>query len=831
MKQFPPLPSDTFFPKLSVIKKTIDKLPIIYNGGGSFSAFIKLNLAKLRHKDWTSFEGQFSELHFEKIKNFSGSAISAGISSYKKDATSITKGIYHVNASNNNDLRILGEIDNDLVDVSQFTNNLIEDCITHENLAEEDESDLHDVQAKLKAILNETVVLDDRGLILDLPNVERWILKQFESNIDFMNRRHDNHKQVAKLFSLLMMIIYKRREYRVLKWLNGNLNANDSGEAKKLRDSINRSLKILEVQLAVQTCAQTCGQCKYSCLRNHSNQGDQMIHDCFGDHKCKLQCERCDSICTQSSGHSGVHVCDSRDKNHCCNQVCSLNTRCKCNGRCNFKPGHSEKDDYPHMCNAAHICNKKCDATWTNGNGQEIKCEGRCKVGYDVDKGDIAHIHDCERNECLARCSVNCRTEIQDDNGTKWIIGECKRQCGCKNHFHDQIIHNRMKKMDGCGIKLDIGKYGIHCCGETHKCPAKCEVGAKKIDGNNHDNIIDSLDIRNRDAVCKWKVSTKYDTKLYENSNGNFYYPEWNVPESIVDWCEHLIPEFKQNHSSIVKEHACGVDNNKHRCTKQCAACGYNCIKPAGHVSKHKAIHGNMKNSVFLASDKDKVISIVNAGFNETVEEHNNVVAAELRIIDDMDDIKHDDNSENKFDPNEEQIRGYNVGDLAKAELCNLFCLTHGRGHVHLKLCSYQREMPQCKRKQYTDQNDLTKWKWGQQHSNVTFDDSGYLLKQCDAMTHSFYWESMGFEDPVHSNENMKNEFEKCNFECSHNSHNTHNAPKAYCTLDLWHEPKTSIDSQRPGFHGLLIGGHLFNCTHPIADPPHMLSLYSVILH
>ena len=109
-----------------------------------------------------------------------------------------------------------------------------------------------------------------------------------------------------------------------------------------------------------------------------------------------------------------------------------------------------------------------------------------------------------------------------------------------------------------------------------------------------------------------------------------------------------------------------------------------------------------------------------------------------------------------------------------------------------------------------------------QQHSNVTFDRSGHLFKQqCDAMTHSYYWESMGFEDRVHGNENMKKEFEKCNFECSHKSHKTSNK-KACCTLHLWHEKQTK-DSRRQR--------HLFNCKHPIADPPHMLSLYSVTIY
>ena len=806
---------------MSVIKDTIENLPITYDGGTSFLSFIKLILAKLRGKDWTSFDKQFIQLNFEKIKNQSDSAINAGILSYKKDEGFITKGIYQVNASNENDLRILGEIDDDLIDVSTFTSDLIENHLTKANLPHIDETDTNTAKQKLKIILNQKVMLDDRGLILDLRNVERWLFKQFESNIEFMNRTHDNHKQAANLFSVLMQIIFKRREYRVLKWLDGNLNGNDSTEAKKLKDSINRSLKTLKVQLSVQTCAQTCTKCKYSCLRNHSNPGDQMIHDCFGDHKCKIQCERCNHICTHPSGHSGIHVCDSRDKKHCCNEICSLDERCKCKGRCNLKPGHSENN--PHMCGAVHFCNKQCHATWKSQSGQEIQCQDLCKVEYDATKGDIRHIHDCKRNQCLFTCSVICRTEVQDGNGNKWVIDKCKRQCGCKNHFHDQIIRKKLKTWNGINISVDIGKYKMHCCGETHKCAEKCEIGATRVNGNEPNN--DKLNIKNRDAVCQWKVSTKYDTKKYENSNGDFYYPEWNVPESIIDWCEHLIPEFEQNHLSTKKKHACGVKRDEHRCTKQCAACRYNCIKPFGHCGLHKAIHGNMMNSVFLASNKDAILSIRGTTFNKTVEQHNNVVVTELKIPDDQYPDDNENNENNSFDANAAQVRGYNVGDSANAELCNLFCLTHGRGHIHLKRCAYHYLRDQCNIRLYKDKNDTNKGtKQVQRHSNMEIDIKGHSIKHaCDELTHSYYWETMLFEDPVRD-VGAISDFDKCNFECLHYSHQKKNE-KVYCTLDLWHQRVTQEDINKIGKKELAVDGHAFNCTHPTNEAPHMLSL------
>ena len=815
--QFPSLPSDTFFPKLSVIKHTIEKLPINYNGGTSFLSFIKLLLAKLRGKDWTSFDKQFSHLNLEKIKTHSDSAINAGILSYTKDASLIKKGIYRVSVSKSTDLRILGDIDEELIDVSKFTNNLIENILTKDSISGIDKSDLNSVKDISKVIFNEKVAFDDRGLILDVPNVQQWLFKQFESNMNFMNRTHDNHKQVADLFSLLMQIIFKRREHRVLKWLDGNINGADADESKETRDSINRSLKTLEVQLSVQTCGQTCLQCKYLCLRNHSNAGDQMLHDCFGDHKCKTKCERCDNICTHASGHSGIHMCDSRDKNHCCNEVCSLNERCQCNGRCILKPGHFKNEH--HMCGSVHFCNQQCGATCKNENEQEIKCEGRCKVEYDVDKGDIEHTHDCKRNQCLFTCSVICRREVQDGNGKKWVIGKCNRQCGCKNHFHDQIIDKKLNIRSGSNINVDIGEYKMHCCGETHKCPETCGIGARSMNGN---------DINDREAVCQWKVSTKYDTKLYESSNGNFYYPEWSTPEASIDWCEHLIPEFEANHLSTNNRHACGLPSDEHRCTKQCAACGYNCIKPFGHSNLHKAIHGNMMNAAFLASNKDATLSIQSVAFNRTVEQHNNVVETELKIADNEDDNKNNENS--NFDANATQVREYNVGDLANAELCNLFCSTHGRGHVHLKRCPYRHARYQCNVRQYKDKNDTSKGtKQVQRHSSIKIDNKGHSIKRdCDVLTHSYYWETMGFDDPVRDSR-AKSEFEKCNFECSHDSHKKKNE-KAYCMLDLWHKKIKQHDMNRIRKKGLLIDGHLFNCTHPRNEAPHMLSLIDMFV-
>ena len=132
-----------------------------------------------------------------------------------------------------------------------------------------------------------------------------------------------------------------------------------------------------------------------------------------------------------------------------------------------------------------------------------------------------------------------------------------------------------------------------------------------------------------------------------------------------------------------------------------------------------------------------------------------------------------------------------NVKYLPNGELCSVFCVNRGRGHVHLKPCAYNKAMPQCNKQQHKYRYDKTKgMTLVQIHSNVhvTFDHS----VQCDAMRHSYYWQSMVFEDPIRGRKRAR-EFELCNFACPDKSHKEKNQ-FVYCLLNLWHEPITATD-------------------------------------
>ena len=132
--------------------------------------------------------------------------------------------------------------------------------------------------------------------------------------------------------------------------------------------------------------------------------------------------------------------------------------------------------------------------------------------------------------------------------------------------------------------------------------------------------------------------------------------------------------------------------------------CGekYGHYEEAGSKSLHNCVHGNMRNTIFYATE-------------ETVDTGDN--------------------------------RVYKVGDKGVAEMCSIFCERLGRGHIHLELCGYgskQKCVEETERrhehKQYMPNPEIPK----------------------DEVKHRLYWAQKKWKDPC--SKKKQDIFGKCNF-------------------------------------------------------------------
>ena len=791
-------------------------------------------------------------------------AVAAGICCYLKE----NEESFHADVSHDNDLNVLGESSSDLIDCDELIDTLIEKYLTgcvFNNI---------DIKNKFSKYLK--YKLGDRGLILlhsckENDQFSNDLFQEFRNMVPSLQRTHANYREFSKLFSIFVKILYKRRKERVLKWITLNINgiygsynnknkksslmfdsdseedeeeigrptdmmidsdaeysmdskhnSGDTDDENEKSDSIdlcyeNAMLHLSKLKQDLHPCPQSCSKCKFGCMKYHG--ADDNIHDCFGDHKCKLECEYCiakgvsNIQCKKEAGHSDKHDC--KHNNHKCNKTCHLSNRGNCQQQCDKTVGH----DGDHLCSTKnqHLCNEACQATreiLSGGGRKVVECGGKCQEICNSKKNEDNHIHKCKRTTCDHFCTVKCRVFSE---GNTHKIGTCNSKCGCGNHFHDKILHGA----DGDEAKGNCHfesfqdkssqKYKFHCCDMKHACPEKCA----------------------NEGVCEWKTSREFSTKMFKNARGQFEYAQWSKPEKIRHWCMKMIPVHKKNHRS---SHKCEINATKHGCSARCDACGYNCRLSDNHAGLHKAAHGNMNQAIFVSTDR-KGIDLENENIGVIVDKVNNNINEISGINDDSTnttieskemEVKVDDRNNNGSDRNYARMRQYLPGDSGCAEICSFFCQRAGRGHIHVTKCdAHGKNRRQSSLRLQMDGiwnglfvNDshcLQKDKNGKIVKRHARDGYYYATNayrygsRFDEMTHEEYWKNMGFEDPCHCGKEQKALFSKCNFMCSHPSHK--NDDPSYCTLDLWHILATT--NQLKGKNKSLINGHLFECKHP----------------
>ena len=146
--------------------------------------------------------------------------------------------------------------------------------------------------------------------------------------------------------------------------------------------------------------------------------------------------------------------------------------------------------------------------------------------------------------------------------------------------------------------------------------------------------------------------------------------------------------------------------------------------------------------------------------------------------------------------------------DSGVAEMCHLFCVQAGRGHLHTKLCKNDNDISSC--------TERKNGKIVQRHCVSSTKYHGLDEKTgVDELVHEEYWKKIGFEDPYSENKDKLKSFGKCNAFCGHPSH-VRKQKISYCKLHVWHDDI----KDDPTSECTIADGHKFECTHP--KPPHV---------
>lgn len=256
------------------------------------------------------------------------------------------------------------------------------------------------------------------------------------------------------------------------------------------------------------------------------------------------------------------------------------------------------------------------------------------------------------------------------------------------------------------------------------------------------------------DGICGRSVQVSIDK--FSGSCDTFDY-ELKQMIGVRNKCATILPPGKTNHEG--EAHSCvkllpNGTTTVHGCGVRCEACEYYCKKPIGHEGEHSAAHGNMSNMHFVAED-----AVINW-----------------------------------------EDRKYVPGEKGVAEMCNIYCSSAGRGHVHYLKCD-KETVSACVYTGLQDQRRhcMTELKPRPEH-------------QVDELLHERYWKTIGWEDPCRS-ALERALFAKCPYLCDALEHKGEKKSPSFCDLETWHQPAaTPCIAERRGFS--YVSGHRFACSH-----------------
>ncbi|KAG7381180.1 Vacuolar protein sorting-associated protein 13A [Phytophthora pseudosyringae] len=458
--------------------------------------------------------------------------------------------------------------------------------------------------------------------------------------------------------------------------------------------------------------------------------------------RCLHTCAKCQLQCMRSTCHSfdEEHDCGM---SHVCRGLCEYCMRVYHPGkempRCVGKAGHEGKCD---CAKGDHTCGAECSLIGASN------CGGLCVLigGHDGDHRCSVKQHACgaacSATECRGKCILNTEHHhtvhkcAETQCKHACEMDSCKERCSTANHFHDQPELGMKFAEENC--QSPGSALITRTGGIIHLCSSRHMCHATcEADGICTKSV----------QVSTSKFSGSYDTFNFElkqmvgarNICAIALQPGATDHDGVAHSCVKLLP----NGTSTV--HGCGV---------KCAACEYYCDKPVGHEGEHSAAHGNMRNMHFVAEGP--------------------VICWEDR----------------KYVPGEKGV----------AEMCNMYCSSAGRGHVHYVKCD-KGTSSTC---MYTGLQD--------QRRHCKTELKPRPKHEVDEVLHEKYWKTIGWEDPCRSAAERV-VFAKCPYLCDAPEHTGEGKSPSYCDLDAWHPPaQASTTAERRGFS--FVSGHRFACSH-----------------
>ncbi|KAH3767692.1 E3 ubiquitin-protein ligase TRIP12 [Pelomyxa schiedti] len=319
--------------------------------GAEFVDEIKLLLAKLNLKDWSSLVGQDLKITLKKLQNGLPSAMSYGRTKFTSPAGQLPNFLTR---------DVISCVETGVVSEIRIP-------ISHFNLNTTEETDLLRIRDELKA------------------QFEKYFPKTKQSDPFLW------HEQFKQFVALVIEI----RKNHVNMWISSNIKEEWTKDPNVIafQTEVSRDMQQLD---ALALCTDTCDNCGLPCLLLAPHSGN---HDCCGSHHCEDHCVNCNELgektqCVYTAAHSGAHDCG---QGHTCNKTCQLYYKDGCNKFCSLPLNHEGHC----KCSAkSHTCGEPCSAVGPEGQ----PCTQRCKLDY------MNHeLHNCGMDKCLHTCFFpNC---------------------------------------------------------------------------------------------------------------------------------------------------------------------------------------------------------------------------------------------------------------------------------------------------------------------------------------------------------------------------------------------------------------------------------------